>query len=321
MESKVEEEYGKNINAEPPKFVFVSVLFFVGFCIIYLGGVSLNSLTLLQANFIELFTLGIQEHSIFEVFVSTGILTTILGLIIFCLGLSYLAVKKLDKLKYFLIIPILCSGFLFNFSVLFLFFALGLFISSLYVIPLGETYKQELKKWKKFRVGSNAVSKALFVLFLFVFLGSFVSFSVNDSYQQLFLNSTISSISNIFKAETSNFNNQIISGNFTDKFIDEQMNKIREQYPNLTEKQYLAMESKIRESLEEKVEPIKLDEFNLSSVISQGVENSLLLKAFLAWFPLIMSLTIWVILEFLRGILLSPISGVFSYILFYIFRF
>ncbi len=321
MESKVEEEYEKNINAEPPKFVFVSVLFFVGFCIIYLGGVSLNSLTLLQANFIELFTLGIQKHSIFEVFVSTGILTTILGLIIFCLGLSYLAVKKLDKLKYFLIVPILCSGFLFNFSVLFLFFALGLFISSLYVIPLGETYKQELKKWKKFRVGSNAVSKALFVLFLFVFLGSFVSFSVNDSYQQLFLNSTISSISNIFKAETSNFNNQIISGNFTDKFIDEQMNKIREQYPNLTEEQYLVMENKIRENLEEKVEPIKLDELNLSSVISQGVENSLLLKAFLAWFPLIMSLTIWVILEFLRGILLSPLSGVFSYILFYIFRF
>ena len=317
----------KNMKTEILEFIFISVLFSLGFLVLYISNVNLNSITLLQASFIKIFTLGVQEHSAFEVFISTfsEILTAILSFIIFCFALSFLSVRKIGNLRYFLIIPIFLSGILFNFSILFLFFGFGLFVSCLYVIPLGETYKKELKKWKKFRVGSNAVSKSLFVLFLFIFLGSFISFSINDSYRQVFLNTTISSITDIVSSEISNFNTQI--GNSTNEIISQvvenQMKAIREQYPNLTEEQYLQIETGIRKDIEKKMGSLKVNEvnLNLSSVISKGIENSILLNAFLVWFPIIMSFTIWVFLEFLRGLLFSPISGVFSMILFSVFGF
>jgi len=317
----------KNMKTEILEFIFISVLFSLGFLVLYISNVNLNSIILLQANFIELLTLGVQEHSAFEVFISTfsEILTAILSFIIFCFALSFLSVRKMGNLRYFLIIPIFLLGILFNFSILFLFFGFGLFVSCLYVIPLGETYKKELKKWKKFRVGSNAVSKSLFVLFLFIFLGSFISFSIDDSYKQVFLNTTISSITDIVNSEISNFNTQI--GNSTNEIInqviEDKMKEIKKQYPNLTEEQYLQIETGIRKDIEKKMSSLKVNEvnLNLSSVISKGIENSILLNAFLVWFPIIMSFAIWVFLEFLRGLLFSPISGVFSMILFSVFRF
>jgi len=311
------------MESEIKKFVFVSTLYFLGFVILYLSNISLDSITALQANFIELLILNARK-SAFEVFISifSGILIAVSGLVIFCIGLSFLAVKKLDKLKYFLLIPILCSGFLFNFSILYLFFGLGLFVSSLYIIPLGETYKMELKKWKKFRVGSNAISKALFVLFLFVFLGSLISFSVNDSYRQLFFNTSVSSITNIINAEMSNYDNS--EGNVTNEIInqaiEDQMKKIRSLYPNLTEEQYLQIKDEMRKKMKEinSSENIGTN-LNMTSLISQRIKNSLIFNAILIWFPLIMSFTIWVFLEFLTEILFSPVSGIFSYIWFSVF--
>jgi len=312
------------MESEIKKFVFVSTLYFLGFVVIYLSNISLNSITTLQANFIELLILN-ARNSAFEAFISifSGILIAISGLIIFCIGLSFLAVKKLDKLKYFLLIPILCSGFLFNFSILYLFFGMGLFVSSVYIIPLGETYKMELKKWKKFRVGSNAISKALFVLFLFVFLGSLISFSVNDSYRQLFFNTSVSSITNIINAEMSNYDKNS-EGNATNEIInqaiEDQMKKIRSQYPNLTEEQYFQMKEEIRKKMKEinSSENIGTN-LNMTSLVSQRIKNSLIFNAILIWFPLIMSFTIWVFLEFLTEILFSPVSGIFSYIWFSVF--
>ena len=327
MEKEKSKNGEKNMKTEILEFIFISVLFSLGFLVLYISNVNLNSIILLQANFIELLTLGVQEHSAFEVFISTfsEILTAILSFIIFCFALSFLSVRKMGNLRYFLIIPIFLLGILFNFSILFLFFGFGLFVSCLYVIPLGETYKKELKKWKKFRVGSNAVSKSLFVLFLFIFLGSFISFSIDDSYKQVFLNTTISSITDIVNSEISNFNTQI--GNSTNEIInqviEDKMKEIKKQYPNLTEEQYLQIETGIRKDIEKKMSSLKVNEvnLNLSSVISKGIENSILLNAFLVWFPIIMSFAIWVFLEFLRGLLFSPISGVFSMILFSVFRF
>ena len=99
------------------------------------------------------------------------------------------------------------------------------------------------------------------------------------------------------------------------------MKAIREQYPNLTEEQYLQIETGIRKDIEKKMSSLNEVNLNLSSVISKGIENSILLNDFFVWFPIIMSFAIWVFLEFLRGLLFSPISGVFSMILFSVFRF
>jgi len=180
----------------------------------------------------------------------------------------------------------------------------------------------ELKKWKKFRVGSNAISKALFVLFLFVFLGSLISFSVNDSYRQLFFNTSVSTITNIINAEMSNYDNS--EGNVTNEIInqaiEDQMKKIRSLYPNLTEEQYLQIKDEMRKKMQEINSSENIGtKLNMTSLVSHRIKNSLIFNAILIWFPLIMSFTIWVFLEFLTEILFSPVSGIFSYIWFSVF--
>ncbi len=311
------EELGELLN-----FLFVSILFFMGFCVLFLSGITLSSLTILQARFLEIFALGVLENSIFEVIMNTfsGIFIALLGFTIFCMGLSFLAVKKPGKMKYFLIAPIICSGILFNFSTMFLFLAMGLFLASLYVIPLGETYEQELKKWKKFRIGSNAVSHALLVMFIFVFIGSLVSFYTNDSYSQIYMETTAESLSNIIGGEISNFatgGDSKLSEGMINKTVEDQMQKIRDEYPDLTEEQYSQIEVELRINIAEKANSFETSDLgiNITETVSNELENSALIKSLLIWFPIMMSITIWVSLEFFKSFLFAPSSGIFSYIL------
>ncbi|MCK4729983.1 MAG: hypothetical protein KAT28_01560 [Candidatus Aenigmarchaeota archaeon] len=305
------------------EFLFVSILFFGGFCVLYISKVTLNSLTSLQAKFLEIFVLGVLENSIFEVIINTfsGIFIALLGFTMFCLGLSFLAVKKPSKIKYFLVAPILCSGILFNFSTMFLFLAMGLFLASLYVIPLGETYQQELKKWKKFRIGSNAVSHALLVMFIFIFIGSLVSFYTDDSYSQNYMTATAESLSNIIWGEISNFapgGDSKLSEEIINRTIKEQMQKLREEYPDFTEEQYSQIEVELRDNIIEKANSFEVSDlgFNITETVSNEIENSPLIKSLLIWFPIMMSITIWVSLEFFKSFLFAPVAGIFSYILF-----
>ncbi|MGC9310601.1 MAG: hypothetical protein ACP5E4_02645 [Candidatus Aenigmatarchaeota archaeon] len=187
-------------------FFAVSFLFFSGFYTIYYSGVSLVSVTQLSAQLFEkvvaaacssgmkaFFLLGLQPLCI-----------AVFSLVIFSLGLSLLSVKSPGRLKYALAVPILLSGVLFNFSVPFLFFGAGLFAASLYAIPLGQTYAEELKRWKSFRIGSNAVGKALLILSLFAFVGVYLELSGNDSYAEIFRYSVIDSVSVIVEGELDN---------------------------------------------------------------------------------------------------------------------
>ncbi len=305
------------------EFLFVSILFFGGFCVLYISKVTLTSLTILQAKFLEIFALGVLENSIFEVIMNTfsGIFIALLGFTIFCLGLSFLAVKKPGKMKYFLVAPIICSGILFNFSTMFLFLAIGLFLASLYVIPLGETYQQELKKWKKFRIGSNAVSHALLVMFIFIFIGSLVSFYTDDSYSQNYMTATAESLSNIVGGEISNFapgGDSKLSESMINKTVEDQMQKIRDEYPDLTEEQYSQIEVELRDNIIEKANSFEASDmgFNITETVFNEIENSPLVKSLLIWFPIMMSITIWVSLEFFKNLLFAPVAGIFSYILF-----
>ncbi|RLJ00556.1 MAG: hypothetical protein DRP06_01915 [Candidatus Aenigmatarchaeota archaeon] len=197
---------------------------------------------------------------------------------------------------------------------------MGLFLASLYVIPLGETYQQELKKWKKFRIGSNAVSHALLVMFIFIFIGSLVSFYTNDSYSQNYLETTAESLSNIVGVEISNFapgGDSKLSEELINKTVEDQMQKIRDEYPDLTEEQYSQIEIKLKEDLIEKANSFETSDlgFNITETVSNEIENSPLIKSLLIWFPIMMSITIWVSLEFFKNLLFAPVAGIFSYIL------
>ena len=298
-------------NPDVFKFVLVSILYSIGFIIFYYSKLSLDYIIFFQSRLIELFILDIQNISILEFLIVnfSPLFIFILGLIFFCWGLSFLSVKGIGNLKYFLILIFLPFGLLFNFSILFLFFCLGLYLVSIYVIPLGETYKNELKKWKQFRVGSNAVSKALFILFLLIFIGSFLALYFDSNYQQNFIDTTISSLGRVINAEIKN-----LQGDLQRKIIQNKIQEIREQYPNLTEEQYSEIGKQLRSSIETNI--TSAEELNMSKIVESKLRDSLIVKSLSIWFPFFISFTIWIALEFLRTILLAPLSGIFSLIFF-----
>jgi len=191
-------------NLEIIKFLFVSFLYSAGFLVLYLSKVSLGYIVTFQPRLAELFILKIQNSSVLEFII------TYFGPF-FILAVS-------------------------------LFFAAGLYLVSIYIIPLGETYEKELKKWKHFRVGSRAVSKALFILFLLVFVGSLTTYSLDNSYQRSFTNATISSLKTIMSSELNN----IQSEEFTEDLVQKRMEEVKKQYPNLTEEQYSEIEERLR---------------------------------------------------------------------------
>lgn len=298
-------------NPEIIKFLFVSVLYSIGFFILYFSKVSLSYVATFQSRLAELFILKIQDSSVSEFIITyfEPFFILMVAIIFFSCGLAFLSVNRLGDLRYFFILAFLPFGFLFNFSILFLFFAAGLYLVSIYVIPLGETYEKELKKWKHFRVGSHAVSKALLILFLLIFVGSLITYSLDDSYQKSFTNTTISSLETIASSEVNNVQGQ----DFTEDIIQQRMEEVREQYPNLTEEQYSEIEEELRNSING---TISSGDMNISEVVESNLEDSLIVESLSTWFPLFISFSIWVVLEFLRSIIFSPLSGVFSYVFF-----
>jgi hypothetical protein len=263
---------------------------------------------------LELFVLGIQESSILEFFLTnfSPLFYFVLVLVFFSCALSFIAVNKIGNIIYLLILVYLPLGFLFNFSILFLFFAIGLYLINLYILPLSDTYKEELKKWKKFRIGSNAVGKSLFFLFLFVFVGSFLTFSLDNSYKINFRNSTVDSLQKVVVSEINNF--QTPQNVTTEDIINTEIRKFREQNPGLSEEQYRLVEENIRNSI--KNNTATNNDLDLDKTVRESLENSLLMNSLLIWFPFYMSLTLWIFLEFIRNFIISPISGIFSYIFF-----
>ncbi len=232
-------------------FFLVSVLILGGFFIIYKSEVSLEYLIDINADMPEKMVIETESFSLIDFVISgfSPVIIAVTGLIIMCLSLSVLSVTNIGRFRYLLIIPIFLSGILFNFSILFLFFAAGLFAACLYVIPLGETYFQELKKWKRFRVGSNAVGKGLLVMFLFVLLGSYVALSTDKQYGERFYESLGESISNLALKEVENAQAQQNSPQDSEILIQDSMNQIKADYPNLTESQYKQMELQLREKI------------------------------------------------------------------------
>ena len=107
--------------------------------------------------------------------------------------------------------------------------------------------------------------------------------------------------------------NNIQSEEFTEDLVQKRMEEVKKQYPNLTEEQYSEIEERLRIFVNGTV---STEDTNMSEAFESSLEGSLTMKSLSTWFPLFMSFSIWMVLEFLRSILFAPISGVFSYIFF-----
>jgi hypothetical protein len=79
--------------------------------------------------------------------------------------------------------------------------ALGVFISCFVIMPLANTYGHELRRWIHFRVGSNTISRSLFILNIVIALAVFFSvlFSL-ASYQIAFRDDLKSAITDSVKS-------------------------------------------------------------------------------------------------------------------------
>jgi len=129
------------------------------------------------------------QFSVFEILggnLSPQMVKTLVSIFFFILGLSFLSVGGYynDNNKIGFVSLVILPFIILRFSIMQIFLLLGVVISSLFIISLANTYGQELKKWKYFRVGSNSVGKALFVFNIIIAVGVFVVISSNLSFYQ-----------------------------------------------------------------------------------------------------------------------------------------
>jgi hypothetical protein len=155
---------------------------------------------------------------------------------------------------------------LFNVSIISMFIAAGLIISSVYVMPLANTYSKELKKWILFRTGSNSIGKALLVFNIILAIGIFVAVYANLS---------------VYSTNFKNDMNEAVSSVALSSIPDYQM-----------------MTNEMREKVKAQVE--------------NSINNSELFNAYFRWLPATSAISIWIILEFLKGIVFSNIGGIFT---------
>lgn len=314
-------KYSANLKALVV-FSLSSLLIFLGFYLLYRSGMSMNYLVHAQSDFLGSFVaIGSSSDALGEaLLLYEPIIVAIFALLVFSAALALLSVSSPDKYRFTLALPILLSGVLFNFSKLFLFFGLGFYIACLLVIPLGETYLKELRRWKHFRVGSNAVGKGLMLLFVVTFIGSYFVLLTENAYSEQFEREFSKGLSALVEGEVNGFGGTENSPSLEDEWVERAMADFRESYPNLTEEQYADAELEIRQNIERELENLTNgSESDTSGVVDDMVETSPMIQSLIVFFPLLMSVTIWAGLEILRMFILSPISGLFSMFWFFLF--
>jgi hypothetical protein len=306
------------INKGTLIFILVSLIIFAGMFAIYSSQVSLGYFIKLNSDLPGKMMSVSDSHGISGFFASSfsQAFVAIIGLIIICLALSILSIASPGRYRYLLALPIFLSGMLFNFSILFLFFGLGFYLACLYVIPLGETYFQELKKWKSFRIGSNAVGKGLGVIFIFLFIGSYAALSTDNRYTDSFQEGLTASITSLTLSELENSAMQQDNSVSRENAIQDSMSQMRRDYPGLSEKQYSEMESALRKNLSSGSLNSDAQTDKAKKLVEASLKDSPIISSLLMWFPIFFSFTLWASLEFTRMFIFSPISGIFTFILF-----
>lgn len=170
-------------------------------------------------------------------------------------------------------------------SVTSLFFSIGLVACGMLSTPLTVMYLEELKKWKKYRIGSRTVSKC----FLLINLILFVALLINVFYEIDYYNG-------IYKEETKEFVWDMLSDVSLDNMPGELeilppegQEMVKEQYVNTTETQKEMINTGIGGLLE-------------SDTVSVAINFSIFTMPFM----------IFGILELLRTVVLSPLAGLIT---------
>jgi hypothetical protein len=259
----------ENLDKVSAAFSIVFYAIFLAF--IKFSGVSINYIVNIQNTVLKSMIIESAGKNTLSsvVYLLTPFLTAFVSLLVLVAALSFMCSygyykpgKKIGMITG--IINAIVTIILFP-SIIGVFIAVSAFVTFWYVVPLSNTYGMELKKWKKFRTGSNAVGKALLIFNIIVALG--VLFSVAGNI-------------NVYKAS---FKEDLV-GTATSITLES-----------------LPPESQM------------LGEGVLRDRISSSIENSKLFDAYIRWLPIISAFGLWVMLEFIRNIILSNVGGLFTY--------
>ncbi|MBI3190452.1 hypothetical protein HYZ41_01985 [archaeon] len=142
-----------------------------------------------------------------------------------------------------------------------IFIALAAFVSFVYIIPLSNTYGKELKKWVKYRIGSNSIGKTFLIINILLAAGVFVAVLSGLSYYKT-----------NFQAE------------LTDTMTEITMASLPAQG--------IVNESLVREK------------------VAASIEESQVFNAYFRWLPVFSAFSVWIIMEFLKSLVLSNIAGI-----------
>jgi len=143
----------------------------------FLLDISLAFLVNLQFYFFDIPSGGIS----FEV------IKPLIAIFFLIMGFCFLSVSGFykDNYKIGLVALVILPFIMLRFSFMQLFLFAAILLASLFIVPLSNTYGQELKKWKYFRVGSNSVGKALFLFNIIIVAGIFIAVSMNLTFYQV----------------------------------------------------------------------------------------------------------------------------------------
>ncbi|UCG95778.1 MAG: hypothetical protein JSV92_01875 [archaeon] len=169
-------------------------------------------------------------------------------------------------------------------SITFVLFSVGLVISGFLVTPMSVMYLEELKKWRKYRIGAKTISKCFFLLNLMIFFGFLISvFFGLGYYNELYVNETKSVVISLIP--------EIGGGEMPqmegfELLPEEQQQEIEEEYSKLTEAQ--------KEEVKNRIEGM----FETSSI-------PILINFSIFFMPVM----VFALLELFRVIILVPLAG------------
>lgn len=267
--------------------VLVSTLLIIGFIFFDLFSISVDGIILYSASLPGKFVSTDFLTPLKDI--SLDFLSFIVPFIPISLSISVLSVfgakfgenRKLGLVS--TIVPSFIGLIILGISFLSVMLFLGIVISGLLSTGLSEMYSKELKKWKNYRIGSNAAKKCFFILNILILVGVFLTIIYNTSYYEEGLKSKTKEVVLGFMPEMSG------------------QTSLPKEFESLPPSQKQLIEEEYNKSLKEQQSLInsKIDEMFSSKNFTGLMYFSLFTIPFI----------IFGVLEFLRSVVFSPIAG------------
>lgn len=276
--------------------IFASVLIILGFVFFRIFSISTKSVVLYPLTFFNDFisvssgegVLGAMINSVIDplFFVVPLIPITLAFCVLIFYGLHYGEDKRFCMIV--CLIPSALGAVIAGLSITSLLFVLAMVACGFIVSPLAIMYLRELKKWKRYRIGSRTVSKCFLLINLFLFFAVFVDVFIGlDDYNA------------VYRQETEDFVLGLLPG-----IGDEGMPKIEDM--ELMPQEQISQEySNLTESQRDEVKQ-KVSEMFQSGNISSLIDISLFFTP----------LMVFAILETLRLLVIAPIAGLATGLMF-----